>query len=148
MKFVFCFILSMAFVQGRSRETWPATPQQQIKWDAATAWKIYHIVDRRAASYSVDTLDGFPSRALNNDSMKTFLSGVRPLVMKNPAWMGYYIASCIVPSGEKRKLLISMYGGFFLDQKSGDYYELPEIVRKDWLSYLSESYETMEAKSQ
>jgi hypothetical protein len=55
--------------------------------------------------------------------------------------MGYYVASCQFPDGTLRKIIISMYGGFLLDQYADAYYELPLELRTSWLTYLSESYE-------
>lgn len=119
---------------------------QPIHWDSASAWTIYYVNDRNAPRFPMDTLHNFRNVEVNNDSMRMFVSQAKPLEMKSPVWMGYYVASCKVPSGEKHKILISMYGGFFLDQQMGDYYEIPMNMRKDWLSYLSEIYETLETQ--
>ena len=57
-------------------------------------------------------------------------------------WMGGYIATCEY-DGMLRKVVFSNYGGFFFDQTTGGYYQLPEGKIDDWLSFLQNSYITM-----
>ena len=113
-------------------------------WDSTNNWRIYAVYNKTAFGFSLDTLKNFKSEPLNDDSMSIFLSKARPLAITYPVWMGYYIASCRFPDGRLGKIVISMYGGFLLDQLNGKYYELPLDLRKDWLSYLSDSYQKLE----
>jgi len=117
-------------------------------WDSTKNWRIYHIADQGAFGFPLDTLKNFSSQRLNDDSVREFLKNLHTLAIKDPVWMGYYVTSCQFPDGRVRKIIISMYGGFLLDQYDGAYYELPVELRKSWLAYLSELYEPSKESKQ
>jgi hypothetical protein len=113
---------------------------QNVNWAETSNWKLYKIHEKRAFSYSIDTLINFKFALLNNDSMRIFLSNVSIIPYeKTPLWMGFYVASCQLNDGTIKKIEIGTYGGFFYDEKEKKYYQLPLEIRKEWLDYLADS---------
>ena len=107
----------------------------QVVWKKAQNWKVYNVGDLSFA-ISLDSLKGKKYRQLNTDSMKYFLDSVTLLPNNiQPGWMGVYLTSCVI-EGEIRKVLISYYAGFFYDEKSRRYYQLPASKKDDWRNYL------------
>jgi hypothetical protein len=77
---------------------------------------------------------------MNQDSMTYFVKSAAVLNTKMPlAWMGGYVATCKI-NGTFRKIEISRYGGYFYDEKSGTYYQLPVDKIDAWLSFFQDSY--------
>ena len=110
---------------------------QKPEWGEATEWKLYDIHTNKAFAYNADTLHNFKSIQLDKDSMNTFLSNVSEILNDDgPVWMGFYVASCKLQDGILRKIDISVYGGFFYDEKSKTYFQLAKYFSNDWLNYL------------
>ena len=84
--------------------------------------KVYHVrTNVPSFGYSVDTLKVFKYRKLNDDSMSVFLKSATPLKEgASPVWMGHYVATCTFQDKEERKVILSVYGGFFYDPKIGN----------------------------
>jgi hypothetical protein len=59
--------------------------------------------------------------------------------------MGGYIATCKL-DGSLRKVELSNYGGFFYDEKTKVYYQIPAAKSEDWLSYIQQNYLTLTKK--
>ena len=111
---------------------------QNINWKDAKNWKLYDLRNGSAFNYSVDTLKNFKSADLDYDTMHTFLSDVIEWPKsKSSLWMGLYVVTCELPLGEIRKIEISVYGGFFYDDLTKKYFQLPLSVRNNWLDYFS-----------
>ena len=111
---------------------------QNINWKDAKNWKLYNIRNSSAFSYSLDTLKNFESIDLDYDVMQSFLSEVIEWPRdKSSLWMGLYVATCELPDKEIRKIDVSVYGGFFYDEHSKSYFQLPLPIRNDWLDYFS-----------
>jgi hypothetical protein len=113
---------------------------QDIDWSQTTHWRIYNIHNKKDFGFSIDTLSHFNSVELSDDSMHSFLQRVTQLKdVQMPIWMGHFVATCMLKDGSARKVELSTYGGFFYDDKTKNYYEVPEEVRSQWHSYLSDS---------
>ncbi|MEO9209534.1 MAG: hypothetical protein ABI208_00470 [Ginsengibacter sp.] len=111
---------------------------QSINWKDAKNWKLYSVRDDSAFGYSIDTLKNFESIDLDYDVMQSFLSNVIEWPReKTSLWMGLYVVTCELPTKEIRKIEISVYGGFFYDEKTKTYFQLPEPIKNDWLDYFS-----------
>ncbi|MEO9210146.1 MAG: hypothetical protein ABI208_03560 [Ginsengibacter sp.] len=111
---------------------------QSINWKDAKNWKLYSVRDGSAFRYSIDTLKNFESIDLDYDVMQSFLSNVIEWPKdKFSLWMGLYVVTCELPTKEVRKIEISVYGGFFYDEKTKTYFQLPESIKNDWLEYFS-----------
>ena len=107
----------------------------QVAWRKAQSWKLYNAGDSSFV-ISLDSLKGRKYYQLSTDSMKSFLDPVTIVSSDiQPNWMGAYLITCIVDS-ETRKVLISYYGGFFYDEKSRRYYQIPASKKDDWRNYL------------
>jgi hypothetical protein len=117
--------------------------QRPINWQQTSHWRLYKIKDAIQFSISADSLYLFKNYQLGLDSMTNFLHGVIPLPAdEGPAWMGGAVATCLY-DGKIRKILISSYGGFFYDQASGTFFQLPAQVTDGWLSYINSCLSTM-----
>ena|SRR5580692_57866 len=114
---------------------------QSVDWKSANHWQLYSIHSHGALNYSLDSLKKFKNVDLNSDSMQSFLRNAEPLPDENtPLWMGYYLTTCQFGNATIRKVIISSYGGFFYDETSKKYYEIPIDIRTQWLNYISEKY--------
>jgi hypothetical protein len=114
---------------------------QELDWQKANNWKIYSINQFAVFNYPPDTLKNFRSVDLNDDTIKSFLIKVRKLSKEeSPVWMGLYFLTCQILNEPVRKVEVSVYGGFFYDEFTKTYYELPEEIRGSWLDYLSINY--------
>lgn len=77
------------------------------------------------------------------DSMSLFIRSAKPLTTKAPlAWMGGYAATCRI-DGIQRKIEISKYGGYFYDEKTSAYYQIPPEKIDTWLGFIQNSYQTL-----
>lgn len=111
---------------------------QNINWKDAKNWRLYDLRSGSAFNYSLDTLKKFRSIDLDPDTMHIFLSEVIEWPKsKTSLWMGLYVATCELPEREIRKIEISVYGGFFYDDLTKTYFQLPSSDRDDWLDYFS-----------
>lgn len=111
---------------------------QDINWKDAKNWRLYDLRDGSAFNYSLDTLKNFKSIQLDYDTMHIFLSDVVEWPKnKSSLWMGLYVATCELPEREIQKIEISVYGGFFYDDLTKSYFQLPSSDRDDWLDYFS-----------
>lgn len=116
---------------------------QQTDWSKTSDWKLYDIHASNAFSYSIDTLSTIKNKALNNDSIKTFLERVTEIKKGNsPMWMGLYVATCMLDK-VVYKIDVSVYGGFFYVENNKTYYELPEDTRMDWLKYFHDNLDKL-----
>lgn len=91
----------------------------------------------------------FQSIELSNQMMNTFMNDVSEWpIEKYSLWMGLYIATCEMEDKKIRKIIISNYGGFFYDQLTKRYYELPSELKDQWLSFLNDSMKKISASNQ
>jgi hypothetical protein len=112
----------------------------QLHWEKATNWTLYRYQGHRLFKIPVDSLNHYDTLALNQDSMAVFLDSAQTLHPEAPvAWMGGYIATCNL-NGVIRKVELSNYGGFFYDEKTKVYYQIPAVKSEDWLSYIQQCY--------
>lgn len=103
--------------------------------------EVYSIQEFAVFDYTLDTLKNFSSIALDNDTVKAFLSNVIELPKDEySAWMGLYFATCQLPEGKVRKIEISVFAGFFYDEVTQVYHQLPPSIQKDWMNYLSMNF--------
>lgn len=96
----------------------------------------------------MDTLINFQSIDLSNQTMHAFMSNVTEWPKeKYSVWMGLYIATCEMEDKKFRKIIISNYGGFFYDQLTKRYYELPTELKTQWLEFLIDSMKKISANN-
>lgn len=115
----------------------------QIDWGKTTHWKIYKVPGPIIFQIPIDSLTRLNSQALRKDSILMYIgnSKILPDSIK-PVWMGGWVATYEL-SGEVHKIQISAYGGFFYDQTSGRYYEIPMEMRDEWMTYINQALSSM-----
>jgi hypothetical protein len=114
----------------------------QVHWDQASDWTLYSYQGHRLFKIPVDSLSLYDHQPMNQDSMATFVKSAKILDTKAPlVWMGGYVATCNI-SGSLRKVELSIYGGYFYDEKTSQYYQLPPEKAEAWISFLQQSYMT------
>lgn len=110
---------------------------QTINWQPMHDWKVYDLRDKKGMRKPVDSLKYFRGNALDDDSVKYFFNSVAEIIHGDePVWMGAIILSCIDTSGIFRKIDVSVYGGFFYDEKTRKYFQVRDDVKAEWLEYL------------
>jgi hypothetical protein len=115
----------------------------QIEWSKASHWKIYKIPESIIFKVRLDSLSQLNSRPLFQDSVVSYMGTSRLLPDSiNPVWMGGWVATYEY-SGQVHKIQISAYGGFFYDQSSGRYYEIPIGLRDEWMTYVNQLLSSM-----
>jgi hypothetical protein len=118
--------------------------QAQVNWQETTDWKIYNPRSLNIFTMPVDSLIYLRSRALAGDSVRQFLDSVKALPSGvRPAWMGGFLVSCFFHGG-MRKIEVSSYGGFFYDQVSKKYFQLPAEKKDMWFTYLNNCLSAIE----
>jgi hypothetical protein len=116
---------------------------QAPDWNKSSEWKLYDIHAGNAFLYSLDTLGTIKNKALNTDTIKTFLKHVTEIKKSNsPVWMGLYVATCRLDN-IVYKIDVSVYGGFFYVENYRTYYELPEDTRLNWLKYFHDNLDEL-----
>lgn len=120
----------------------PNAIKAPINWNQTKQWNIYALNNSSNVFTmpidSIRTLRGVP---LNDDTMHILLKSVKLLhVPSSPAWMGCYLTSCEDEKGKLIKIVISQYGGFFLNSNDGDYYQLDAASTRLWLDYIRRTY--------
>lgn len=117
---------------------------QEINWKASKNWKIYDLHGQAAIKCTLDTLQHFMSLTLNQDTMQTLLHDVTVWPKeKYSLWMGAYVVTCETENNKPRKLLISTYAGFFYDQTTRRYYQVPAELVDEWLDFLNNTCKQM-----
>ena len=106
----------------------------------SSSWKIY-LATKAQKQLGMDSLNNLPSGNLNMDSVKFFLSTTTKLPRDQwSVWMGEYICTARLQDDTPRKLIVSVFGGFFLDPKTMTYYTVSDNVKQRWTAFFHESY--------
>jgi hypothetical protein len=129
IKFIFVIITLTTFHVSKG----------QVIWKETKDWKIYNVTSRLMIKIGLDSLSNLRSYPLNLDSVQAFLSSVNKIPKDSTplAWMGGVLATCTY-QGKMRKVQISSYGGWFFDQETKLYFEVPRDQAADWYSYISD----------
>jgi len=115
----------------------------QVKWNETLNWKIYKIPDQIIFRVSIDSLNQLKNYQLNQDSVIRYLGAADILPDSlNPIWMGGWVATYEY-KGQTRKMQISAYGGFFYDQTSRRYYQIPIDRKEEWMNYINHSLSSL-----
>ncbi|HVW62259.1 MAG TPA: hypothetical protein VHC48_19545 [Puia sp.] len=113
---------------------------QSSLFERSTHWRLYGITGSNLFKYRIDTLGSFPYAALTDDSIHYFLNDASVWPPGDPpVWMGSHIGTYIF-EGIERKVDISLYGGFFFDEKSQTYYQIADSKIDNWQSYIRRSF--------
>jgi hypothetical protein len=113
---------------------------QGIKWASTKNWRLYEIKDKQYYALPVDSLTRFKTLAISSDTIHDFLKLAEQWPKeKYSMWMGRYLCSYEL-DGIARKIYISVYGGFFFDEVSTTYYQVPEALEDEWQKYWIDTY--------
>ena len=114
---------------------------QTSSFERSQKWKLYDVAGSNLFKYSTDTLKRFSFYNLNDDSVRDFLKGIREIPADDaPVWMGAPHIATYEIDGLINKVDISLYGGFFFDEKSKKYFQLPNNNIDSWHSYIRECF--------
>lgn len=112
-----------------------------VDWSKAKSWRLYASQEFDVFDYSLDTLRKIQSIPLNDDSVRLFMRDAKEIADKDsPLWMGLYLLTCELPSGEVRKVEVSRYGRFFYDEKEKKYYNVQAQLSQDWRLYINSNF--------
>lgn len=118
------------------------TSRSPIHWENTKHWKMYALNNSaKVFSISTDSMPKLNGVTLDDDSMHILLATAKlyPVPM-SPAWMGCYLTSCENEKGQFMKIVVSVYGGFFLNDFDGKYYHLDPSSNHAWLDYMRRYY--------
>ena len=119
----------------------------QTHWDKASAWTLYSYQGRRIFRLPIDSLERYDNLYLNQDTMASLIKSSKIAdTQAAHIWMGGYAATCKI-DGTIRKVDISNYGGYFFDERTGVYYQLPPEKIEAWQTFLKDSYRTLVTKN-
>lgn len=111
-------------------------------WENTRNWKIYALNNStKVFTISADNIRALKGVPLGDDSMHILLENSKILhVPASPAWMGCYLLSCENEKGLVMKIVVSQYGGFFLNSYDGNFYQLDLSSTRPWLEYMRRAY--------
>lgn len=116
------------------------TAHSQIEWKKTSNWRLYSIGGNNLFRYSLDTLNKLNNCPLNIDSIQYYLKYVEVIHPNGLlAWMGGYVVTYQFEH-QIRKIDISNYGGFFYEEQTKSYYQLPKDKVLPWLSYFGDQF--------
>jgi hypothetical protein len=143
-------LIAMCFLKNSSKTGAVTTSKKYFcSWDSTKNWKVYHLTNfRRVVNIADDSLKYLENRSLDKDTLHELLCRAEKIVQgtEHIQWQGCYLVSYEAEEGQIRKVLVSMYGGFFYLQRDASYFQLPSEARQEWLSFFSDSYMKMEKK--
>lgn len=119
---------------------------QENTWQKTTEWKLYKIDDNKAFRCKPDSLKFIQSVRLDSAALMPFLSSTTVWPKEKYAlWMGSYLASFTDSTGKLHKVDISMYGGFFYDERGKTYYQVASGLKKKWLQFINDNFEKIDS---
>jgi len=143
-------VITICLLKSSPKTGLVTTPKKYFcSWDSTKNWKVYHLTNfRRVVNIVEDSLKYLESRSLDKDTLHELLCRAEKIVQgaQSIQWQGCYLASYEAEQGQIRKVLVSMYGGFFYLQRDASYFQLPPEARQEWLSFFSGIYMKMEKK--
>jgi len=150
LRIVFLALSAVCLLKSAYRSGKTTIPISDVcLWDSTKNWRVYHLANfRRIVGMPDDSLQYLESRSLDKDTLHEYLCHADKIVQGTESiqWQGCYLASYEAEHGQIRKVLVSMYGGFFYLQRNASYFQLPSELRQDWLSFFSGTYMKMEKK--
>ena len=121
--------------------------QPKIDWTQLTSFRIYDNKtfpqDKDINSFSDNDIREMNFIETDLIEAKNILSKAKPLGNKNYIWKGHHFAMAIFANGQKRRIQISVYGGFFKDLTGNQYYEFKDEARKDWEKFWEENFASL-----
>jgi hypothetical protein len=132
MKYLYFIFLSV-LLSGN------CSAQSSVAWLKGKNWQLYNAGENDITKENFDSLKNLKSVYLSEDTLIHYLKDATVIPTektKGAVWMGAYWVSYKTDT-HLYLLKISYYGGFFVDENTGIYYELPVWERQNWLTYFS-----------
>jgi hypothetical protein len=113
--------------------------KEKINWTDLTSLRLYEHTDKDKISLTDSDIEKMKFVEVGIDEVQFFLNQSTPIGKKAYLWKGSYLAIATFKDGQKKKLKISCYGGFFMDITTKEYYEIKnETWRNGWDSLCAE----------
>jgi hypothetical protein len=137
MKYLLPILLIVTFLGAQA---------QNPNWKNTASWKIYDMGDIHGLAFSLDTLKGFPSGRLEDDSMHRYMRYASTWPKdKYPFWNGEYIAT-YRRAGKSYKLDFSVNGGFLRDEYFNALFIIPDPQATYLYNYLIRKLKQVHSK--
>lgn len=122
--------------------------QSDSTWLKGKQWRLYYVGPQEVYDLKADSLAKLTFEELNTDTVISFLKDAT-LIPKDRSsgvvWMGSFWVSYV--AGQRTSLLrVSRYGGFFIDESNGSYYELPIWETPQWLAFFTRAALELQSK--
>ena len=119
----------------------------KIDWTQLTSFRIYDYKtfpqDKDINSFSGNDIREMNFIETDLVEANKVLSKAKPLGNKTYLWKGHHFAMATFANGQKRRIQISVYGGFFKDLTGKRYYEFKDEARQDWDKFWEENYASL-----
>lgn len=123
--------------------------QMKIDWTELTSFLIYDTLpqDKDIISISDNDIQGMNFIETDLVEAKRILVKAESIGNKFYLWKGHNFAMATFTNGQKRRIKISVYGGFFMDLTTNEYYKFKYQARKDWDKFYWENYSKLDNRT-
>ena len=126
--------------------------QTKIDWTQLSSFRIYDYKtfprDKDINSFSDNDIREMNFIETDLLQAKKILSKSKPLGNGIYLWKGHHFAMATFANGQKRRIKISVYGGFFYDLTRKGYYAFNDGARKDWDKFWTENYASLHKQTE
>lgn len=117
---------------------------EKINWTNLTSLRIYDYKTYPEGKniYTFSDKDIAEMNFIETDIEETREIFQKSILLKYKTylWKGHHFAIATFSDGQKRRIKISVYGGFFMDLMSKEYYQLIEGQRQEWNTFFAKYY--------
>ncbi|MCI1267826.1 MAG: hypothetical protein LKG19_14720 [Saprospiraceae bacterium] len=122
--------------------------QKELDWTQLTSFKIYDFKtfpqDKDLRTCSDSDIQQMKYIETNLDQAKNVLSKSIPLGETSYLWKGHHFTTATFSDGLTRSILVSYYGGFFMDLTTNKYYKFQGDTRTEWENFWRNYYKTLQ----
>jgi hypothetical protein len=126
--------------------------KNKIDWENLTSFRIYNFKSfpegKDINTFSDKDIAEMNFIETDLDEARKILQKSLPLGNKTYLWKGHHFAIATFSDGQKRRIKISVYGGFFMDLKNQEYYEFKEGTRQQWDTFWAKHYSLLHKKNE
>lgn len=113
---------------------------QKVDWLKMTSFRIYEHSDKGFDSYTDSDFVKLKFVEAGIDDPIFYLGSATNVGKKDFIYKGCYYCLVTFQNGQKRKLMVSTYGGFFTDLTDNNCYEIKtEWIMKGWHYFLADN---------
>lgn len=118
--------------------------QEEADWTQLKAFRIYDYQTfpqgKDIGTFSESDIQKMRFIETNLTETKWILSKAEPLGNRNYLWKGHHFAMASFINGQERKIRISVYGGFLMDETNNAYFEFHDHDREEWEIFWRKNY--------